>query len=168
MSEQQQAINPVGLGCLLFIIVGACSMMMGSDGGDWEAYRKCTRTCEAGYAKRYGTSMGVNEIEESKCREKCRHYVDWIMNSIEESSNTIVEIDLTNPKQSSNSPVLNALFRDGYVVYSQLAIERNNKPVMLLFLKQNKSTEVSYRKQINILLLILFIQTLFTGASLWM
>ncbi len=90
------------------------------------------------------------------------------MNSIEESSNTIVEIDLTNPKQSSNSPVLNALFRDGYIVYSQLAIERNNKPVMLLFLKQNKSTEVSYRKQINILLLILFIQTLFIGASLWM
>lgn len=86
-----------------------------------------------------------------------------------ENTNTIVEIDLTNPKQSVNDPIIQALFSDGYVIFSQLAIEKDNKPVMLLFMhrpipKKNKDISI----HIKSILALVAIQTLLLGALLWM
>ena len=86
-----------------------------------------------------------------------------------ENTNTIVEIDLTNPKQSVNDPILQALFSDGYVIFSQLAIEKDNKPVMLLFMNKPISKEKNdYSRDIKSILALVAIQTLLLGALLWM
>lgn len=86
-----------------------------------------------------------------------------------ENTNTIVEIDLTNPKQSVNDPILQALFLDGYVIFSQLAIEKDNKPVMLLFMNKPASKENNnYSRDIKSILALVAIQTLLLGALLWM
>jgi len=85
-----------------------------------------------------------------------------------ENTNTIVEIDLTNPKQSANDPILQALFSDGYEIFSQLAIEKDNKPVLLLFMHRPISKEVKdYSRYTKSILAILIIQTLLLGALLW-
>ena len=86
-----------------------------------------------------------------------------------ENTNTIVEIDLTNPKQSVNDPALQALFSEGYVIFSQLAIEKDNKPVMLLFMHKPISTKAKdYSGYIKSILALVAIQTLLLGALLWM
>jgi len=77
MSEQQQA-NPVVSIITLFILAscGATMCVASTDqGGDWEAYRACTSTCEAGTfgGRTYGAA---NDIEVARCREECRHHVD--------------------------------------------------------------------------------------------
>lgn len=85
-----------------------------------------------------------------------------------ENTNTIVEIDLTNPKQSVNDPVLQALFSEGYVIFSQLAIEKDNKPVMLLFMHKSISKKgKDYSVYIKSILALVAIQTLLLGALLW-
>ena len=77
MSEQQQA-NPVVAIITLFIL-GSCGATMcvsnTSEGGDFKAYQKCARTCEAGTfgGRTYGAA---NDIEVARCREECRHHVD--------------------------------------------------------------------------------------------
>jgi|TARA_Y100000289_G_scaffold48124_1_gene48541 hypothetical protein len=90
------------------------------------------------------------------------------MNIIEENTNTIVEIDLTNPKNSVNDAVLNALFKNDYEIFSQLAIEKDGKPVMLLFLKRNTDKKPKdYSFKLKFIIAIGIAQTLLMGALLW-